>query len=66
MRNGLRKSALASLALSGIAIFLIGAGTTLFTGRTILFSGIKQLLIGYAAAGITFGIGYVFGVLIGG
>lgn len=59
------QAVLASLALSGIALFLIGAGTTLFTGRTILFSGIRQLLIGYAAAGITFGIGHIFGVLIG-
>jgi vacuolar iron transporter family protein len=57
---------LVSLALSGIALFLIGAGTTLFTGRGIPFSGIRQLLIGYAAAGITFGIGHLVGVSIGG
>lgn len=56
---------LASLALSGCVLFLIGAGTTLFTGRGILFSGIRQLAIGYAAAGVTFAIGHVIGVTIG-
>jgi vacuolar iron transporter family protein len=60
------QAVLVSLALSGTALFLIGAGTTLFTGRGILFSGIRQLLIGYAAAGITFGIGHLVGVSIGG
>jgi VIT1/CCC1 family predicted Fe2+/Mn2+ transporter len=57
---------LASLALSGTILFLIGAGTTLFTGRGILFSGTRQLLIGYAAAGVTFAIGHLIGVAIGG
>jgi len=47
-------------------LFLIGAGTTLFTGRGILFSGTRQLLIGYAAAGVTFAIGHLIGVAIGG
>ena len=54
----------ASLALSGAVLFLIGAATTLFTGRPVLFSGIRQLLIGFAAAGITFGIGHLIGVTI--
>jgi VIT1/CCC1 family predicted Fe2+/Mn2+ transporter len=57
---------LASLAACGIVLFLIGAGTTLFTGRGILFSGVRQLLIGYAAAGVTFAIGHVIGVSIAG
>lgn len=57
---------LASLALSGAVLFLIGAGTTLFTGRGILFSGMRQLVIGYAAAGVTFAIGHVIGVSIAG
>jgi len=56
----------ASLALSGLALFAIGAGTTLFTGRTILASGLRQLLIGFAAAGITYGIGRAIGVAIAG
>src|SRR5215831_9471949 len=32
----------ASLAASGVALFLIGAGTTLFTGLGVLFSGIRS------------------------
>jgi VIT1/CCC1 family predicted Fe2+/Mn2+ transporter len=57
---------LASLALSGTVLFLIGAGTTLFTGRPLLFSGMRQLLIGFGAAAITFGVGHLLGVAIAG
>jgi VIT1/CCC1 family predicted Fe2+/Mn2+ transporter len=55
-----------SLVSSGFALFTIGAGTSLFTGRTLLFSGGRQLLIGYAAAALTFGIGRLVGVTLGG
>jgi VIT1/CCC1 family predicted Fe2+/Mn2+ transporter len=55
-----------SLAASGAALFLIGAGTTLFTGRGIWFSGVRQLVVGLAAAGVTFGIGRLIGVAIAG
>jgi vacuolar iron transporter family protein len=57
---------LASLALSGLALVLIGAGTSLFTGRSFLLSASRQLLIGYAAAGITYSVGRLVGVTIGG
>jgi VIT1/CCC1 family predicted Fe2+/Mn2+ transporter len=57
---------LGSLVSSGIALFAIGAGTSLFTGRGLLFSGVRQLSIGYAAAAVTFGIGRVVGVTLGG
>jgi VIT1/CCC1 family predicted Fe2+/Mn2+ transporter len=56
----------ASLAASGVALVLIGAGTSLFTGRSVAFSGGRQLAIGLAAAAITYGIGRVVGVTIGG
>jgi VIT1/CCC1 family predicted Fe2+/Mn2+ transporter len=52
---------IASLAASGVALFLLGAGTTLFTGIGVWFSGVRQLLIGFAAAGLT----YIVGRLIG-
>jgi VIT1/CCC1 family predicted Fe2+/Mn2+ transporter len=55
-----------SLALSGLALFGIGAGITLLTGRSILFSGIRQVLVGLAAAGLTFGIGRLLGVSLAG
>ncbi len=50
-----------SAALSGVALFLIGAGVSLFTGRNTIYSGLRQLLIGAAAAAITYGIGTAIG-----
>jgi VIT1/CCC1 family predicted Fe2+/Mn2+ transporter len=56
----------ASLVASGVALALIGAGTSLFTGRGIGFSAVRQLLVGYAAAAITYVIGMLAGVTLGG
>jgi VIT1/CCC1 family predicted Fe2+/Mn2+ transporter len=56
----------ASLAASGVALFLIGAGTTLFTGLSVWFSGLRQVLVGFAAAGVTYGVGKLIGVAITG
>jgi VIT1/CCC1 family predicted Fe2+/Mn2+ transporter len=56
----------ASLAASGVALFSIGAGTTLFTGLGVWFSGMRQLLIGFAAAGVTYGVGRLIGVAVTG
>lgn len=55
----------ASVVASGVGLAAIGAGTSLFTGRSGLFSAGRQLLIGYAAAAITFGIGRLVGVSLG-
>ena len=52
-------------ALSGIALIAIGAGTSLFTGRSLLFSAIRQLAIGYAAALVTYGLGRLAGTAVG-
>jgi VIT1/CCC1 family predicted Fe2+/Mn2+ transporter len=57
---------IASLAASGVALFLIGAGTTLFTGRGVVLSGMRQLLVGFAAAGVTYGVGKLIGVAVTG
>ncbi len=51
-----------SLAVSGIGLFIIGAAITLMTGKSILFSGTRQVLVGIAAAILTFGIGKLIGV----
>ncbi|MDE2166592.1 MAG: VIT1/CCC1 transporter family protein [Alphaproteobacteria bacterium] len=56
----------AGAALSGVVMFLIGAGTTLFTGRGVWFSGCRQLAVGLGAAAVTYGIGKLIGVAIGG
>jgi VIT1/CCC1 family predicted Fe2+/Mn2+ transporter len=55
----------ASLALSGVALAAIGAGTSLFTGRSVAFSAGRQLAVGYIAAAVTFGIGRLAGVALG-
>src|SRR5262249_35826229 len=51
-----------SLAISGLGLFGIGAALSLFTGRNFVFSGLRQLTIGGAAAAITFGVGSIIGV----
>jgi VIT1/CCC1 family predicted Fe2+/Mn2+ transporter len=53
-----------SVALSGSALIAIGAVTSLFTGRKLVFSAARQLLIGYGAAAITFGVGRLIGVTL--
>ncbi|WP_435158324.1 demethoxyubiquinone hydroxylase family protein [Haladaptatus sp. DFWS20] len=55
-----------SLILSAGALFLIGAGITLLTGRSLLYSGFRQVIIGLAAAGLTYGVGSLIGVAIAG
>jgi VIT1/CCC1 family predicted Fe2+/Mn2+ transporter len=57
---------LASLGLSGLALLAIGAGTSLFTGRSAALSGLRQIVIGFAAAAVTYGIGRLVGVSLGG
>jgi vacuolar iron transporter family protein len=54
------------LALSACAMFAIGAVTTEFTGRGGLFSGLRQLAIGVAAAAVTYGVGKLIGVTLAG
>ena len=51
-----------SAVMSGVALFAVGAGVSLFTGRGGLYSGARQLAIGAAAAAVTFGIGSAIGV----
>jgi len=53
-----------SLCLSALALFLIGAGITLLTGRSVLYSGVRQIMFGFGAAAITYGIGRLIGVAI--
>lgn len=55
-----------SATLSTAGLFLIGAAITLFTGRSVLYSGARQILFGLAAAGVTFSIGKLIGVTIAG
>ena len=54
-----REAVVVSIILSAAALFVIGAGTTLFTGRGFLSSGMRQLLIGLAAAAVTYTLGRI-------
>jgi vacuolar iron transporter family protein len=56
----------ASIVLSGLALMAIGAGTSLFTGRSFAFSAMRQLGGGLAAAAITYGIGRLIGIAVTG
>jgi vacuolar iron transporter family protein len=55
-----------SVIVSSLGLFLIGSAITLFTGKSIWFSGFRQVLFGLAAAAVTFGIGKLIGVAIAG
>jgi VIT1/CCC1 family predicted Fe2+/Mn2+ transporter len=55
-----------SAGLSTVGLFCIGAAITLFTGRPVLYSGVRQVLFGLVAAGLTFSIGKLIGVTIAG
>jgi vacuolar iron transporter family protein len=57
---------LLSTAFSAVGLFVIGAAITLFTGRNVWFSGMRQVLFGLAAAAVTFGIGKLIGTSIAG
>jgi VIT1/CCC1 family predicted Fe2+/Mn2+ transporter len=54
-----------SLGLSLVALFTVGAGVSLLTGRGMLFSGLRQLGIGLGAALVTYAIGSFIGVTAG-
>ncbi len=56
----------ASLLLSAVALFVVGAAITVLTGRSVLYSGTRQVVIGLAAAGLTYGVGTLIGVSIAG
>lgn len=55
-----------SLSLSVLGLFGIGSATSLFTGRPVWFSGLRQVLFGLTAAAVTYGVGHLIGVSIGG
>jgi vacuolar iron transporter family protein len=59
-----------AIALSGLAsaagLFAIGAAITLFTGRSVVTSGLRMVVFGLGAAAITFAIGRLVGVSLAG
>ena len=57
---------LVSAAFSMVGLFVIGAAITLYTGKGVLFSGFLQVVFGLLAAAVTYGIGRLIGVSLGG
>ncbi|MCB0657285.1 MAG: VIT1/CCC1 transporter family protein [Saprospiraceae bacterium] len=55
-----------SIGLSALGLFGIGAMITLMTGKPVWSSGLRQVFFGAMAAAITFGIGHLFSVQLGG
>jgi len=51
-----------SLGFSVLGLFILGAAITIYTGKSIWYSGFRQILFGLTAAGITFGIGKLIGI----
>ena len=54
-----------SIALTGVALFSVGAVLSLFTGRQAVHGGLRMLLIGGAAGAATYFIGNALGVALG-
>jgi VIT1/CCC1 family predicted Fe2+/Mn2+ transporter len=54
-----------ALGLSLAALFAVGAGVSILTGRSTLYSGLRQVGIGAAAAAVTYTVGAVIGVTVG-
>jgi len=55
-----------SVGSSIIGLFGIGAAITLLTGKSVFFSGLRQVTFGLAAAAITYGIGSLIGISLAG
>lgn len=52
----------ASIILGGVAAALIGAALARFTGRSAVWSALRQVLIATVAAGVTYAVGRAVGV----
>lgn len=57
---------ISSAVASAVALACVGAGTSLFTGRSALFSTARQIAIGALAAAMTFAMGMLAGVTLSG
>src|SRR5512138_3308706 len=55
----------ATIGVTAVALFVVGATLSLFTGRNSLYSGARMLALGAFAGAMTFAIGHFFGVALG-
>ena len=56
-----QQAIITSVVLSTVALFSIGAAITLITGKPVFKSGMRQVVIGLAAAAVTFTLGRLIG-----
>jgi VIT1/CCC1 family predicted Fe2+/Mn2+ transporter len=54
----------AAIVLAALALLAVGGGIGMLNGRSLLRSGLRQLLLGGAAALVTFGIGHLIGATV--
>jgi VIT1/CCC1 family predicted Fe2+/Mn2+ transporter len=55
----------ASIVISAVALFLVGAAITVVTGSSVIRTGGRQVLLGLVAAAVTFGLGALVGRAVG-
>lgn len=60
------QAVLVSILFSSVGLFILGVATAFFTGRSLFYSGGRMVVFGLAAAAVTFGIGKLVGVSLGG
>jgi len=60
-----RTAMVASAAVSALVLFVVGVAISVITGKSAWRSGTRQLVIGLATAGVTYGIGRALGVALG-
>ena len=51
----------AALVAAFISLFAVGAAVSIVTGKSMMFSGVRQVLIGAAAAAVTYAVGTLLG-----
>jgi len=52
---------ISSIVLGAFGLFILGASVTLWTGLNAVYSGLRMLVFGLAASGITYAIGFALG-----
>ena len=57
---------LGAVALSGVALFVSGAATSLFTGRSGFRSGLRLASVGLVLSGVLYGLGLAVRASLGG
>jgi VIT1/CCC1 family predicted Fe2+/Mn2+ transporter len=55
---------LTAIGLAVAALFAVGATIGAVNGRPVLRSGLRQVIVGALAAGVTFGVGHLIGTSI--